>query len=47
MKELRPETQKIWFLVKNYPYGLIPGYKFANLGQNMGKYKIMQENQGK
>ena len=34
MKELRPGTSKIGFLVKNYPYGLIPRSKLANPGQH-------------
>ena len=35
MKELRPGTNKLEFLVKNYPYGLIPGSKLANPGQSV------------
>ena len=34
MKKLRPGTQKIGFLVKNYPYSLIPRSKLANPGPN-------------
>ena len=35
MKELRPGISKIGFLVKNFPYSLIPSSKLANPGQNI------------
>ena len=34
MKELRPGTYKIVFLIENYPYSLIPRSKLANPDQN-------------
>ena len=38
MKELSPGTSKIGFLVKNYPYGLIPRSKLANPDQNVKNF---------